>query len=202
MTHEASCNGLVELAALHAAGALPPEEARDFEEHVRGCKACERQLRSFRELAALLPEGLPGQRPPVRVRQELLAAVREEPQGPQVWRFWRSSPAADLHVVRRDEGRWEPVGLPGVWVKQLYADPERDSVTMLIRMEPGSQYPPHRHGGPEQCLVLEGDLRVGDLVLRAGDFQCAPFRSTHEVSRTENGCLLLIVCSQHDELLG
>jgi anti-sigma factor ChrR (cupin superfamily) len=88
-----------------------------------------------------------------------------------------------------------------VFTKQLYVDPARDTVTMLVRMEPGSSYPPHRHGGPEECLVVEGDLRVGDVVLQAGDYQCAAGDSTHDVSTTVNGCILLIVSSQYDELL-
>jgi anti-sigma factor ChrR (cupin superfamily) len=95
---------------------------------------------------------------------------------------------------------WEPVSF-GVLAKQLYLDTVADSVTMLVRMAPGSTYPAHRHGGPEQCFVLEGDLRVGDIVLHAGDFQCAASDSVHEITRTDGGCLLLIVSSQHDELL-
>lgn len=201
MRHDSVPDEFVELAALYAAGALPPDEARRLEEHVAECEVCRAQLHSFGEAASLLAEALPPQEPPPGLRENLLAAIRSRIPGPQIWNTWHPSSRRGLHVVRRDEGRWEPVGLPGVWVKQLYSDPERDTVTMLIRMEPGSEYPSHRHGGPEQCLVLEGDLHVGDLVLNAGDFQCAPFRSTHDVSRTENGCLLLIVCSQHDELL-
>jgi anti-sigma factor ChrR (cupin superfamily) len=72
---------------------------------------------------------------------------------------------------------------------------------MLIRMEPGASYVPHRHGGPEQCYVVEGDLRDGDVVVRAGDFQCAPESTMHGAQTTEKGCLLLIVSSLRDELL-
>jgi anti-sigma factor ChrR (cupin superfamily) len=86
-------------------------------------------------------------------------------------------------------------------VKRLFADTRRDSVTMLIRMAPGTEYPAHRHGGAEECLVLEGDIQVGDLSLRAGDYHCAQLDSVHDVTRTTGGCLLLIVSSQHDQLL-
>jgi anti-sigma factor ChrR (cupin superfamily) len=102
--------------------------------------------------------------------------------------------------VRQHEGQWKTVH-PGIHVKQLSADPERDSVTMLIRMDPGAGYLPHRHGGPEHCFVLEGELREGDLTIRAGDYQYAGEDSVHAVQWTENGCLLLITCSQSDELL-
>ena len=74
----------------------------------------------------------------------------------------------------------------------------RDLVTMMIRMEPGSSYSPHRHAGPEQCFVLEGDLSVGDDVMRPGDYQYAPAQSRHGVQRTDQGCLLLITSSLSD----
>jgi quercetin dioxygenase-like cupin family protein len=72
---------------------------------------------------------------------------------------------------------------------------------MLVRMEPGSSYPGHVHGGPEECYVISGDLRVGDsLHMRAGDYQRVAAGMTHPVQSTDEGCLLLITSSLHDEL--
>lgn len=159
--------------------------------------------RAVRETAARLAFAAPPQAPPSELKARLWEKLNAEAEsGPQVWKSWRADSPAVLHLVRAGEGDWQTIGLAGIFVKRLYSDPERDSVTMLIRMEPGAEYPAHEHGGPEQCLVLEGDLRVGDLVLHAGDFQCAPAASIHDVSRTTGGCLLLIVSSQHDRLLG
>jgi anti-sigma factor ChrR (cupin superfamily) len=72
---------------------------------------------------------------------------------------------------------------------------------MLVRMPAGASYPRHRHAGAEQCYVLEGDLRFGGRVFRAGDYQCADADSIHDVQYTEAGCLLLIVSSLHDEIV-
>ena len=75
-------------------------------------------------------------------------------------------------------------------------------VTMLIRMAPGTAYPAHRHGGAEECYVLEGDLHVGDdIVMHAGDYQRAEAGSTHPVQSTRGGCLLLLTSSLRDELV-
>ena len=68
-------------------------------------------------------------------------------------------------------------------------------------MAAGSSYPGHLHGGVEECLVLEGDLQVEGEELRAGDYQRAEASSQHGTQWTKNGCLLLIVSSQHDALL-
>ena len=74
-------------------------------------------------------------------------------------------------------------------------------MTMLVRMEAGSSYPQHIHDGPEECYVLQGDLRVGDEVLGRGDYQRAAPGSRHGIQSTENGCLLFIVSSLTDEII-
>ena len=69
---------------------------------------------------------------------------------------------------------------------------------MLVRVAPGTVYPPHEHTGAEECYVIEGDLRVEGRVLRAGDYQYAPAGSSHAEQTTEGGCLLLIGASLAD----
>ena len=49
----------------------------------------------------------------------------------------------------------------------------------------------HFHNeGHEECLVLEGDLTMGDLKLLAGDFHLAAKGSSHPAATTMSGCLL------------
>ena len=110
------------------------------------------------------------------------------------------STSTESEIVRSTEGDWQEVH-PGVFAKRLYVNVQRDLTTMLVRMRPGSHYLPHRHAGPEQCFVLEGDLREEGSVVSTGDFQCFPGGSVHGAQWTESGCLLLIVSSLHDELL-
>src|SRR5262249_39534142 len=110
-------------------------------------------------------------------------------------------PAAGMHVLRHDEGKWRRTPFPGVTVKTLYLDKETAMATNLLRMEPGASYPPHRHTAVEQCLVLEGDIRQGNTVLRAGDYSRNEASSDHGRLHTEGGCLLLLISSVKDELL-
>lgn len=134
-------------------------------------------------------------------------AGKEKAVRPQVWKTWTPKPEGaktalpGLFTLGADEGAWEEVGMSGIKVKRLYVDPERDSVTMLVRMPAGAAYPRHRHAGPEQCYVIEGDLRLDNLAFFAGDYQYAEPNSFHGVQYTEKGCLLLIVSSLHDELV-
>ncbi len=178
---------------------------------------------AFARLAEALPFSLELQMPPAELKLKIFSAARAfeknaatvanaesaartrsaNLQPPvQLWKNWASRfDAKDLIVQRRDEGRWEKTGVEGVEVKQLFVDPKRDYVTMLVRMQAGASYPSHRHNGFEECYVLQGDLSVGEMTLRTGDYQRAEGGSVHVVQSTTDGCLLFIVSSQHDELL-
>ncbi len=146
--------------------------------------------------------------PPARVKESLMRSIRADREGKaadsaaatQVWKRWVGTSSSGRLLVRGSEGEWEATDVPGVAVRRLAVDSDRDVVTMMIRMEPGSRYPSHRHGGVEECYVLDGDLRHGDSVMLAGDFERLESRTLHGEQWTENGCLLLIHSSQHDEL--
>ena len=198
----------LELAALYALAALTPEETaqveRDWREH-EGFWAEVRSLREAAEgLAELAPRAKPGRDlwPAIRARVvDAPAAARPSDLGTQVWKKWRGTSAPGA-VVPADGGPFEPTALPGVRVRRLFVDAAAERVTMLVRMEAGSAYPAHRHGGVEECFVLEGDLEIGaEIEMHAGDYQCMDTGSLHPVQSTRGGCLLLITSSQHDELV-
>lgn len=104
-------------------------------------------------------------------------------------------------TVRADEGEWVETGDEGVTLKLLFADAEHKTFTTLLRMSPGSRLPRHRHTGTEQCLVLEGDLRAGELRASAGDYICALPGSVHEELSTERGALLLLISPERYEVI-
>jgi len=119
-----------------------------------------------------------------------------------VWRRWSDgeSEQPSLYTLHADEGAWEETGIDGIEVRRLFVDEANNRMTAMFRMAPGTSYVPHRHDAPEECYVLQGDLHVADdCVLRAGDYQRASADSLHGVQWTEEGCVLLISCSLHDE---
>jgi anti-sigma factor ChrR (cupin superfamily) len=182
-----------ELAALYAAGAFPDHERTDYEVHLaEGCAACNEELSRLNGVVAALSAGLPAVTPPSPIRDSLLrriAATREAvPSG------------RELFILKAEEGAWEQMPIPGMQMRKLFVDEINKRMTALVRMAPGSSYPIHLHHGPEECLVLEGDLRVGDHVLRAGDYQRAPAGTRHGIQSTEHGCLILVTASLDDEI--
>jgi hypothetical protein len=73
----------------------------------------------------------------------------------------------------------------------LFEDPVAKRRSILVRALPGSNYASHLHDeGHEECLVLEGDLIMGDLKLLPGDYHIAAKGSTHPAATTISGCLL------------
>jgi anti-sigma factor ChrR (cupin superfamily) len=103
---------------------------------------------------------------------------------------------AGTHTVRAAESGWQPF-LPLIDVKVLHRDVERGRQTALYRMQPGAAFPPHAHADDEECLVLEGEVSVGDLCLRAGDYHHAGRGSQHPRLESSMGALLLLSHSLH-----
>jgi quercetin dioxygenase-like cupin family protein len=108
------------------------------------------------------------------------------------------SVASELVIVRSAEGAWLPGPVPGVTVKPLFTDPIRRTETYLVRARPGSYLPRHRHVAADQTFFLDGDGRMGTLVLEAGDFYRAEAGTVHDVSWTEQGCLCITLASISD----
>ncbi len=103
----------------------------------------------------------------------------------------RVAAAETSHLsIAPEPGRWQP-WLPGVSIKVLH---ERDGVlSYLLRLQPGSTLPPHRHPLDEECLVLEGTLQVGgDLPLGVGSYHLAHQGSLHTCISSPGGALLFL----------
>ncbi|MFO0840463.1 MAG: cupin domain-containing protein [Phycisphaerae bacterium] len=204
MAHDPTLGTPDELAACYLGGAMTPGEIEQFERHVAGgCEACARELAAFGPVVTALSASI-AVAPPASVRTRLLeraGAATQTPGADQIWKRWRPETAIENLVIRRaGDTPWEETGVAGVRVRRLFMDEKRDQFTALVQMDPGASYPRHVHNGPEECLVISGDLHVGDTVMHAGDYQRAGVGSHHVVQRTERGCTLLIISSLSDEV--
>ena len=104
-------------------------------------------------------------------------------------RLVASGATSQLVTIRAAEGEWHPV-MPKVSMKVLLR--EGASLTYLLRLEPGARIPPHDHPQTEECLVLEGEARIGDLVVHAGDYHAAMAGRPHGLLASERGALLFL----------
>jgi anti-sigma factor ChrR (cupin superfamily) len=71
---------------------------------------------------------------------------------------------------------------------------------MLVRLDPGTDYPGHTHAGTEQLHLLHGVLKVDDRTLYPGDFiHSKPGSVDHRVW-SETGCTCFLMTSTKDVL--
>ncbi len=61
-----------------------------------------------------------------------------------------------------------------------------------MRFAPGASVARHMHRADEECVVLEGSVRIGDLLLHAGDFHLGREGSEHPLATTDTGAVFYL----------
>ena len=119
--------------------------------------------------------------------------LRQPPQAlPMAEAQWWQARLATAADGRQAAGGWRP---PGRWVdsregvRVLPLAAHEHVVSMLVRFEAGAGVPDHGHEIDEDCLVLEGEMFLGDILLRAGDYQLAPAGGGHFGETSDVGVL-------------
>jgi hypothetical protein len=182
---------------LYSLNALDPAEAAEFETHLKaGCNLCLSELQAFQKVTDQLSYSAPTAWPTPRVREKLIARIREEPDNSSDQQVDRSG----LLVLHSSQMDWEGASDAEIQTKNLFLD-KAGCVTRLLRAPGGTHFPDHRHVQVEEVYVLEGDFHLGDQVLWPGDYCRAEPGTLHRRLFTEGGCTLLVRSSQHDELL-
>ena len=111
-----------------------------------------------------------------RVKQRLLRRIAAE-----------STPR---HLsLQPGQGPWQPFG-PGVTMKVLHHD--GDTLSYLLRLEAGAALPAHRHPQNEECLVLEGEMHIGQLVVPAGGYHLGRKGVLHDRLTSPGGALIFL----------
>ena len=82
----------------------------------------------------------------------------------------------------------------------LSSDLQRDRVSMLVRLAPGAEYPPHRHAATEELHLLEGELWINDRKLFPGDYNSAEAGTADRRVWSETGCTCLLITSPSDSI--
>ena len=168
--------------ALYVLDSMRTPETERFEEHLESCQACREEVTRLKPAAADLVLVGPETDPPPGLKERVLERVQQ-------LRF-ELLPAA--------QRSWYATGVAGVEVTALWSNEASGRHTILLRLEAGAELPMHRHPGPEECFVVSGDLRDGDLELGPGDYVRHDGGTEHTIS-TRNGCLLYVTTSSADE---
>jgi quercetin dioxygenase-like cupin family protein len=93
-------------------------------------------------------------------------------------------------TVGAGQGGWRPL-VEGVRIKLLRR--QGGVLSYLLRFEPGAALPPHRHPLDEECLVLDGRLRIGSThEMGPGDYHLAHAGSLHASVSSETGATIFL----------
>jgi anti-sigma factor ChrR (cupin superfamily) len=142
-------------------------------------------------LAQLAADQAEGPRPEVRNR--LMARISAEaPAAPDGFTF---NMAAQFD-------QWIQHPVPGIRVRVLSLNRERGYATLFLDVAPGTRFPPHHHGGAEECYVISGSLFTLGRRLGPGDFVHADSNTEHSEMWTDEGCQVLLVEPIADFLAG
>lgn len=177
----------LETVSLYALQALPAREVPAVESQIAACPECRRELEMLRPVVGALPGDL--LRPSTSLWERLARRVGAE-----------TCPDPVAPPSRLREPDWE-VAAPGIFCKVLSTDTGGGRVTMLVRLAPGAEYPPHTHAGLEELHMLEGELMVDDRKLRAGDYLRSEPGSTDRRVWSEAGCMGVLITSGLDVLI-
>ena len=165
-------------AAEYVLGLLGPEERRAMEARLADDEAAQAAVTAWQDRLQPLADAVEAVEPGDHVFEAASAAIRGEPQPGTV-------------TIRADEGEWQQI-FDGVYRKTLLVDADAGTESYLLRIEPGGVCPAHGHDATEECLILEGEMRIGEARLRAGDYHAAPATVPHLPVTSETGVLLYV----------
>ena len=179
-----------ELVCAHALRSLPPEEVPALEAHLASCWRCRRELEVLRPVVdsfVAWPTDVlrPSASLQARLAQRIGVDTKPDPMlpGKSQW----------------SEPEWEDVA-PGISCKLLATDTEKHVVSMLVRLAPGGEYPPHSHAGVEELHLLDGELWIDDRKLHPGDYNRAEPGTGDKRVWSETGCTCVLITSTKDIL--
>ena len=77
---------------------------------------------------------------------------------------------------------------------------ERKRISMVVRLAPGAEYPPHEHAGVEELHLLDGELWIDERKLYPGDYNRADPGTADKRVWSETGCTCVLITSTRDML--
>ncbi len=90
-------------------------------------------------------------------------------------------------TVRDQDAGW-PDFAPGIQRRVLWS--RQGQAAMLYYAQPGASVPHHNHGHDEECLMVQGELFLDDVLLQEGDYQLAPVGTGHKITATDTGVVI------------
>lgn len=120
---------------------------------------------------------------------------RKKTMDTRIEHYIRQTPTMEWQSLRE-----AGIETAGIYVKALRYDENGRPPSILLKFEPGAQYPYHNHPSGEEIFVVEGSCIIEGAKLQAGDYLYTPPGFKHGV-RSEEGCILLLIIPAEVEIL-
>ena len=179
-----------ELVGAYVLQALAASEVAAVESHIAACPHCKQELETLRPVVNAFvswPTDVlrPSASLQMRLAQRIAAETGKEPVLPEGSQY--------------TEPKWDEVA-PGIFCKLLATDAQKHRVSMLVRLAPGVEYPPHTHAGVEELHLLDGELWIDERKLYPGDYNRAEPGTGDKRVWSETGCTCVLITSTEDRL--
>lgn len=176
---------------LYAMQALPSRDISMVEDQISSCEDCRQEIETLRPIVRSFA-GWPTD--VLRPAESLWGRVAE--------RIAKETGTQPLAIPPEASAKpdWK-VAAPGIHVQILAMDAAKDRVSMLVRLDPGTDYPGHTHAGVEELHLLHGELKVDDRTLHPGDFIRADAGTVDYRVWSDTGCTCFLMTSTKDALL-
>jgi mannose-6-phosphate isomerase-like protein (cupin superfamily)/quercetin dioxygenase-like cupin family protein len=122
------------------------------------------------------------------------AASRCEPVlasagGAMVYLRDNGSEPSPAGTSRERHAQWEKFA-PGIRRRLLWQ--AGNACAYLARAQAGAAVPAHGHRNDEECLMIEGEIFTGDILIREGEFQLAPAGLAHGLVQAATACVVYL----------
>lgn len=190
-----------EQASLYALGALTASEHRAFEAELLDHPELLALARSLQRTTNLVAGSTAAVALPPGLKDKVLRRIDQLENSKTSVNPAALGLAGLRFADANDPTGWKQLPIPGAWIKLLSFEKERGYAVLLGRLDAGARYPAHVNAGPEDFLVLTGDLHIGSRRLGPGDFHHADGGSRHEENYSLAGCTLISVLTTDDPLV-
>jgi anti-sigma factor ChrR (cupin superfamily) len=179
-----------ERVCAYAMQTLPSSDVPAVESHIFSCQHCRRALQTLLPIInSFVSWPTDVLRPAASLQERLARRIAAQTGGEPVL------PAGG----QWSEPEWEEVA-QGIFCKLLATDTAKHRVSMLVRLAPGVEYPPHTHAGLEELHLLDGELWIDDKKLYPGDYNRAEPGTGDKRVWSETGCTCVLITSTKDVL--
>jgi len=199
ITHHPSDGAL----AAFAAGTLDEANAVVVAVHVSLCPRCRTLMAAFERLGGMLIEGLePAQLSDGALDRALAGLDTREPVSKGRPAAALADPGIPVSLVPYGLGPWRWIGR-GVHWRSVQVPSEAGARVFMLRAEPGTRLPHHRHSGTEWTCILEGAFRHDLGRYGSGDFDEADDTVEHKPVVEEGvACVCLVALQGRIEFQG